>query len=254
MKLAVAAVVVAYLGLCVLVFLVQRSLIYFPQPSSLGARDTTVVVPASDAQVVASLRARSGPKALVYFGGNGEDVTLGIDALAAPFPEHALYLLHYRSYGRSGGKPSEAALVADALALFDLAHREHAQVEVVGRSLGSGIAVRVASARPVARLVLVTPYDSLLAVAAARYPLLPVRWLMLDRFESWRHAPRVRAPTLVIAAERDEIIPRASTERLLAHFAPGVATLKVIANADHNSVSAQPEYGPILGGSTAPAR
>jgi pimeloyl-ACP methyl ester carboxylesterase len=252
MKLAVAAIVVAYLGVCLFVFLVQRSLIYFPPPSSLGVRDTTVVVPARDARVVATARARPGPKALVYFGGNGEDVTLAVAGLATSFPEHALYLLHYRSYGESGGKPSEAALVADGRALFDLAQREHAQVEVVGRSLGSGVAVQVASSRSVARLVLVTPYDSLLAIAAARYPWLPVRWLMLDRFESWRYAPQVRAPTLVIAAERDEVIARASTERLLAHFAPGIATLRVIANADHNSVSEQPEYGPILGGSIAP--
>ena len=254
MRLALAAVALAYVAICVLVFFVQRSLIYFPQPSSLGDRDTTIAVPATDAHVVASVRPRPGPKAVVYFGGNGEDVTLSIPGLAASFPEHALYLLQYRSYGRSGGKPSETALVADAFALFDLAHREHAEVEVVGRSLGSGIAVQVAAARPVARLVLVTPYDSLLAIATTRFPFLPVSWLLLDRYESSRYASRVTAPTHVIAAEHDEVIPRASTERLLARFAPGIATLKVIANADHNSVSEQPEYGPILGGSTTPER
>ena len=253
MRLAIAAVALAYLAICVLVFFVQRSLIYFPQPSSLGDRDTTIDVPATDARVVASVRPRPGAKAVVYFGGNAEDVTSSIPRLAASFPEHALYLLHYRGYGRSGGKPSEKALVGDALALFDLAQREHASVEVVGRSLGSGVAVQVASARPVARLVLVSPYDSLMAIARARFPFLPVSLLMLDRYDSSSHAPKVTAPTLVIAAENDEVIPRASTERLLARFAPGIATLEVIANADHNSVSEQPEYGPILGGSTRPS-
>ena len=101
-----------------------------------------------------------------------------------------------------------------------------------------------------ARLVLITPYDSVLAIAAARFPYLPVGWLLLDRYESSRHAARVTAPTLIVAAENDEVIPRASTERLLAHFRPGIATLKVIPNGDHNSVSDQPDYGPILGGST----
>jgi pimeloyl-ACP methyl ester carboxylesterase len=250
MTLTLALAAAAYVGLCVLVFVVQRSLIYFPQPSSLGDRDTLVVVPVTDARVVASARPRAGPKAIVYLGGNGEDVTLSIAGLAASFPQHALYLLHYRGYGRSGGKPSETALVGDALALFDLVHREHALVEVVGRSLGTGIAVQVASARPVARLVLVTPYDSVLAIAASRFPYLPVRWLLLDRYESSRHAARVTAPTLIVAAENDEVIPRASTERLLAHFRPGIATLKTIPNGDHNSVSDQPDYGPILGGST----
>lgn len=252
MRLALAVIALAYVAICVLVFFVQRSLIYFPQPSSLADRDTTIGVPAADARVVASVRQRDGAKAVVYFGGNAEDVTLSIPGLAASFPEHALYLLHYRGYGRSGGKPSEKALVGDALALFDLAHRDHASIEVVGRSLGSGIAVQVASARPVARLVLVTPYDSLAAIAATRFPFLPVSLLMLDRYDSSSRAPSVTAPTLVIAAEHDEVIPRASSERLLARFAPGIATLKVIANADHNSVSEQPEYGPILGGSSRP--
>ena len=250
MRLAVAAVGVialAYVGVCAFVFAIQRSLIYYPQPSSLGDRDTTVTLPASGAHVVASVRDRPGANAVVYFGGNAEDVTQSIAGLAAAFPTHALYLLHYRGYGASGGSPSEAALVGDALALFDLAHREHAAVEVVGRSLGSGIAVQVASARPVARLVLVTPYDSLGAIAASHFPFLPVGWLLRDRYESDRFAASVTAPTLLVAAERDEVIPRASTERLLARFRPGVATLRVVAG-DHNSVSEQPDYGPILGG------
>ena len=244
---AIAAIALAYVGVCVFVFAIQRSLIYYPQPSSLGDRDTTVTLPVAGAHVVASVRERAGAKAVVYFGGNAEDVTLSIPGLAAAFPGHALYLLHYRGYGASGGAPSEAALVGDALALFDLAQREHAAVEVVGRSLGSGIAVQVASARPAARLVLVTPYDSLVAIASSHFPYLPVAWLLRDRYESDRHAAMVGAPTLVIAADRDEVIPRASTDRLLARFRPGVATLHVIAG-DHNSVSEQPDYGPILGG------
>jgi len=250
---AFAAVALAWVGVCAFVFAIQRSLVYFPQPSSLGERDTTVPLPVAGAHVVASVRPRPGADAVVYFGGNAEDVTQSIAGLAAAFPAHALYLLHYRGYGASGGKPSEAVIVADALALFDLAQRGHAKVEVVGRSLGSGVAVQVASARPVARLVLVTPYDSLVAIAARRFPYLPVSWLLLDRYESDRNAAAVTARTLVIAAARDEVIPRASTERLLARFRPGVATLRVVAG-DHNSVSEQPDYGPILGGAPIESR
>ena len=121
----------------------------------------------------------------------------------------------------SAGTPSEAAIVADALALFDEARREHRDVVVVGRSLGSGVAVRVASLRPVARVVLVTPYDSIQEIAAARFAFFPVRWLLRDKFESWKYAPAVTAPTLLIAAEHDEVIPRASTELLLTRFKTG---------------------------------
>ena len=250
---AVAAIALAYVAVCVFVFAIQRSLIYYPQPSSLGGRDTTLTLPIADAHVVVSVRERPGTKAVVYFGGNAEDVTQSIRGLAAAFPEHALYLLHYRGYGGSGGSPSEAALAGDALALFDLAHREHASVEVVGRSLGSGVAVQLASARPAARLVLVTPYDSLVAIASSHFPVLPVAWLLRDRYESDRHAANISAPTLLVAADRDEVIPRASTERLLARFRPGVATLRVVAG-DHNSVSEQADYGPILGGAAIERR
>jgi pimeloyl-ACP methyl ester carboxylesterase len=250
---AVAAIALAYVAVCVFVFAIQRSLIYYPQPSSLGDRDTTVTLPIADAHVAASVREQPGTKAVVYFGGNAEDVTQSIPGLAEAFPEHSLYLLHYRGYGRSGGTPSEAALVGDALALFDLAHREHGSVEVVGRSLGSGVAVQVAAARPAARLVLVTPYDSLVAIASSHFPYLPVAWLLRDRYQSDRHAARIGTPTLLIAADRDEVIPRASTERLLARFRPGVATLRVVAG-DHNSVSEQPDYGPILGGAAIERR
>ena len=82
------------------------------------------------------------------------------------------------------------------------------------------------------RLVLVTPYDSLQEIAAGLYPWMPVRWLLRDKYESWRYAPRVRAPTVLIEAEHDEVIPRASTRQLLERFAPGVASLVVVPGAE----------------------
>jgi pimeloyl-ACP methyl ester carboxylesterase len=115
-------------------------------------------------------------------------------ALSVAFPDRAIYLLHYRGYGGSSGTPSEKALFADALTLFDEVRTKHSSVDVVGRSLGSGVAVYVASLRPVARLVLVTPFDSLEGLAALRFPYVPVKWLLRDKFESWRFAPQVTAP------------------------------------------------------------
>jgi uncharacterized protein len=78
---------------------------------------------------------------------------------------------------------------------------------VIGRSLGSGVAIHVASERRVERLLLVTPYDSLLKIAAGQFRYFPLTWLMLDKFESWRYAPKVTAPTQLIAAQYDEVIP-----------------------------------------------
>lgn len=240
------ALVVGYLGLCLGLFLFQRSLIYFPQPRSHGSGATTIALPVHGARVLVSIRPRDGPQAVVYFGGNAEDVSLSLPDLAAAFPAHALYLLHYRGYGGSSGNPTEAALFDDGLALLDKVLATHPQVVVVGRSLGSGVAVRVASLRPVARLVLVTPFDSLQDLAAAQFPLFPVKWLLRDKYESWRHAAQVIAPTLLLAAEHDEVIPRWSTENLLQRFAPGRASLEVVPGTSHNTISEHPRYADLL--------
>ena len=120
---------------------------------------------------------------------------------------------------------------------------------MIGRSLGSGVATRLASQRPAARLVLVTPYDSLQELAAAQFAAFPVRWLLQDKFESGRHVAQVRAPTLLIAAEHDEVIPRASTEQLFARFAKGQAALHVLPRTSHNTISGHPLYWQLLSGS-----
>lgn len=243
--LAVAAIF--YLGLCAAIFLNQRNLIYFPQTRSMNS-GATLSLSVEGEQVLVTAHERSGPKALLYFGGNAEDVSYSLPSLSTAFPDHAIYLMHYRGYGGSSGSPSEAALVADALALFDKAHADHRNIVVVGRSLGSGVAVQLASLRPVARLVLVTPYDSLQELAARQFPYFPVRWLLLDKFESWRYAERIGVPTLVVAAEHDVVIPRTNTEALYKRFRAGVASFKVVAGASHNTISESSEYMRLLTG------
>jgi len=238
--------VLIYLGLCAALFAFQRSLIYFPQPRSAGNGATTMALPVEGAQVLVTVRAKSGHQAVVYFGGNAEDVTHSLPSLATAFPEHAIYLMHYRGYGGSTGHPSESALFADSLALFDKVRQQHASVAVIGRSLGSGVAVHLASVRPVTRLVLVTPYDSIQELAARQFPYFPVRWLLRDKFESWKYAAQVQAPTLVIAAEFDEVIPRASTDSLYAHFPAGIASFRVVPRQNHNSISDNPDYLQLL--------
>jgi pimeloyl-ACP methyl ester carboxylesterase len=231
-----------YAAACLALFLLQRSFIYFPpaQAALQAPRVSTMTVPG--AEVIVSERPRAGRRAVIYFGGNGEDVTMNLPMLDAAFPEHALYLLHYRGYSGSTGKPTEEALVADAMLLFDRVAAGHAEVVLIGRSLGSAIALRVASQRPVHKLVLITPFDSLAALAARQFPYFPVRWLLRDRYEAGRYAPAVKAPTLLITAGQDEIIPARNTARLFARFAGGVATQTVIAGAGHNSISATAAY------------
>jgi pimeloyl-ACP methyl ester carboxylesterase len=235
-----------YIVLCLALFLAQRSFIYFPRPKSASDNSPTLILNVDGERILVSTRLRTDSDAVIYFGGNAEDVSRSLPTLADAFPERSLYALNYRGYGGSTGKPSEPALIADALTLFDRVHTEHPHITIIGRSLGSGVAVRIASMRPVERLVLVTPYDSLANIAAIHYPYFPVRWLLLDKFESWRYAPKVTAPTKMIAAQNDEVIPFASTESLYKRLPQSQATLTVIKGVGHNDISDSPEYIRLL--------
>jgi pimeloyl-ACP methyl ester carboxylesterase len=104
----------------------------------------------------------------------------------------------------------------------------------------------LAAARPVSRLVLVTPYDSILGIAQEQFAWFPVRWLLRDKYESWRYAPSIAAPVLVLAAEHDEVIPRASTELLRTRFRQGNLRYIVIPGTGHNTISQNAAYWEAL--------
>lgn len=239
-------VAIVYVGLCAALFFFQRSLIYYPQPRPYGEASATLPLSVDGAELVISVRAHEGPNAIVYFGGNGENVTYNLPSFSAAFPEHALYLMNYRGYGGSSGSPNEADIARDALALFDYVHARHPNVIVMGRSLGSGVAIRLASQRPATKLVLITPFASIAELGASHFPWLPVKWLIRDRYESWRYAPLIDVPTLLVVAEHDEIIPRASTDALYARFRSGIANLRIIPATGHNTISATPMYVEML--------
>jgi pimeloyl-ACP methyl ester carboxylesterase len=241
--IALAGSAILYLAVCAAMFAYQRSLLYYPQPRRLvTGPDSTLTLRVQGMQLIITIRRHAGSKALIYFGGNAEDVSASLAEFSQAFPEYALYLLHYRGYGGSTGSPTEAANHSDARALFQAVLAQHPDVAVIGRSLGSGVAIRLASEAPVSRLVLVTPYDSIEEIAAGMYPYLPVRWLLRDRYESWKYAPLIRIPTTLIEAENDEVIPRASTEKLFARFRAGIATMTVIAGVGHDDIGAAGAY------------
>ena len=239
-------VAILFAGLCGVLFVFQRSLIYFPQPRSYQHGTNLITLQVGTGTVLVSTRLNAGSDALIYFGGNAEDVSRNMPGFSVAFPNYAIYLLHYPGYGGSPGSPSEQAIFADALALFDDVRAEHKNIVVVGRSLGSGVAVRLASLRPVERLVLVTPYDSLGDVAAHNYPFLPVRWLLRDKFESWKYAPQVTAPTRIVVAEQDEVSPRTSTDRLRTRFQNGIVSYVVVPGVGHNTISGSADYLSLL--------
>lgn len=224
----------AYLGLCALLYFAQRSQIYFPVPESDPPGATAIRLAGDGVLLKIWALVRPGPRALIYFGGNAEEVSANLAPFASAFPDHSLYLVNYRGYGGSGGQPSEAGLFADATAVFDQLRTRHGEISVIGRSLGSGVAAHLASEREVRRLVLVTPFDSMVNVAGSHFRYLPVRLLLRDRYDSASRVPAIRAPTLVVIAGADEIVQRARSEALVEAFPPSQVEVMVVENASHN--------------------
>jgi len=237
-----AVVAVAYLALVAFVYATQRGQIYFPTPESHNPPAQALWVDSDGERIKVWVVARPESRALLYFGGNAEDVANNIDLFAEAFPDRSLYLVNYRGYGGSGGRPSEAGLRADALAIFDHVRRERAEIAVMGRSLGSGVAVQLAAERPVERLVLVTAYDSLVNVAREYFRWLPVGLLLWDRYDSAGRAREIDVPVLIVIAGEDEIIRRARSEALADAFAPEQTQVEVIPDVGHNTLDWSPAY------------
>lgn len=250
----------AYLVVCLYMYTQQNAILFPGAPHTPTAGTTMLLLPdtdeanvqistdtTTDADTINHTEINHADSAVLYFGGNAEDAASSYPALKKAHPHHAIYIMHYRGYTPSTGQASEKTLFADAAALYQMAQSRHQHIKIIGRSLGTGIACWLASHLETEKLVLVTPYDSMVNVAASHYPYLPVRWLLHNRFESWQYAPKITAPTLVIEAELDETIPPASTRGLLPHFADGVATHVVVEGAMHNTLLEHSSYIPLLG-------
>jgi len=248
LKIALAVAI----GLPIVVYLLQDRLLFYPQPLSQARRAAIaerypaveeILLRAADGTRVHAWRVRAAPGSplVLYFGGNAEEVSWMLDVVGDPragaTPGVSWLLLDYRGYGASEGAPSESALVADARMLFDHVQEtvegERGPMFAFGRSLGSGVAVALAASRPLAGVMLVTPFDSAVAVAKRYYPYLPVDWILKHRFESIVHAPRMRIPLLCVIAERDDVIPPAHGERLYAAWG-GPKRKLLLPGAGHN--------------------
>jgi pimeloyl-ACP methyl ester carboxylesterase len=235
-----------YVAICALLFFRQRSMIYYPTPEASNARAEDLRIKTEDATIQLWRLSADSTDALLYFGGNAEDVSGNIDDFGKHFSGHAIYLANYRGYGASTGTPSESAILRDAEILFDEVSGQHRNVIVVGRSLGSGVAVHLATARDVARLVLITPYDSIANVAADKFPIFPVSLLLRDRFDSVRLAALIDIPTLVVAAQEDEIIPVKHARALSNTIRRDLLKFVIIDGAGHNTIGEFAEYREAL--------
>jgi uncharacterized protein len=221
-------VLLAYALVCVAMFVFQRRLQYFPDPSPMNpaaaglAPAASEILPTADGErlVVWWVAPRHAAQPVyLYLHGNGAH----LHARAARFARlveggAGLYAVSWRGYGGSTGAPSEAGLLADARAAHaELARRVGPErIVLYGESLGSTVAVMLAAEAPVRALLLDSSFDSALAVARAAYPWLPVGWLLRDRFRADLAAPRVAVPVQQVHCSADPVTPLAAARALHA--------------------------------------
>lgn len=193
---------------------------------------------------IPAARAAPGEKVVVLgFGGNAWNADSEAVFLHELFPDAEVVVFFYRGYRPSTGQPSTAALLADAPLLYDqvITTVGPARVVAVGFSIGSGVAAYLASQRPLAGLILVTPFDSLEAVARAHYPWMPVGWLLRHRLSSVEFVRMLDIPVAMVAAARDTVVPPAHTNELRRHIAHLILD-RTISGTGHNDIYPHPDF------------
>lgn len=236
------ALLAVYLLLAAFLYAYQRKLIYFPMPADSSFVADEITIDNEGTRLHGWVLNPGRAQALLYFGGNSELITHRRGFFEDVFSDYSVYLINYRGYGHSEGRPSETALFSDALAIYDRLCQQHDSIIAYGRSLGSGIAVYLAAERQLDRLILLTPYDSIARLAQKLYPMFPVQLLLKDRFDSASRADQVDEPVLITSAEFDREVPLPHTLALKRRFTRAPLTYRSIAGAAHNNIVDFPDY------------
>jgi len=243
LKLLIGAVA-AYALICLVAYLGQRKLMYFPdtervQPADEGldgVSERVLATPDGERLIAWYGKARRGQPTLLYFHGNGGGLSMRASRIEHFMLEGwGVYMLAYRGFSGSTGHPTEANNMADARLAYGALLKEGVlprSVILYGESLGTGIAARLATEREVVGVILDAPYTSVVDVGAAAYPFLPVRALLIDRYETTKYIANVKVPLLILHGDRDPIVPVAMG-REVARLANEPKRLVIIPNGGH---------------------
>jgi pimeloyl-ACP methyl ester carboxylesterase len=189
-------------------------------------------------------RDRAGERLVVLgFGGNAWNADSLAAYLHGLFPDAEVVAFHYRGYRPSTGRPSAAALLADAPVVYDHVRETigTGRVVAMGLSIGAGVAAHLAARRPLAGLILVSPFDSLEALAREHFPWVPVGWLLRHHMSTVEFVRGLATPTALIAAGHDTIVPPRRTEAVRRAI-PTLVLDRTIAHADHNDLYDRPDF------------
>jgi uncharacterized protein len=250
-----AFVAFAVIALVALLFFGQRALVFpVPRPSRTPSSGELLRLPST---VATWLAPAPGQPVLVHFHGNGEQLA-DLDGVTTLLHQQGFGVLavEYPGYGLAPGSPSETSLLRAGEEAVSFARDRLGippeRLVLQGQSLGSGVAAALAARGRTARLVLISPYTSVADLSRQVIPLVPLGWLVRDRFDTRAIAPYVATPVLIVHGDRDEVIPFAMGEQLAAAF-PN-ARLHRIAGGDHNDLWSEhvDELIAVIGAFTTP--
>jgi len=190
----------------------------------------------------------SNKNLLIYFGGNGEEVSHVVNWVST-YTDYSIVLFNYRGYGLSEGKPGEKILCSDALEIYDhFINRTDSNSEnvvVMGRSIGTGVATYLANERDVDAVILVSPYDSLVSVAEKRFFFIPAECLLKHKFKSIDRAPSITVPLTILFVVDDEIISPLHSKRLASKWGGEVEIIE-FSGVGHDSILNKEEYWNVI--------
>lgn len=207
-----------YFGVVIFVYSIQDQMLYSPSramrgtPEQVGLEYQSLRIVTKDQEQIAGWFIPGGEKTVLYFHGNGDNIS-GRLSHAKLWHDlgFSMLLIDYRGYGESTGEPIEVGLYTDALAAWGYLTIERGipaeQIVVVGESLGGGVATWLSSNRPNAGLILDATFTSVPDVAARQYPWLPVRLLARNHFRSIDRMEQIHSPVLIMHSPNDQLIP-----------------------------------------------
>jgi fermentation-respiration switch protein FrsA (DUF1100 family) len=217
-----------YLAVLTFLYFYQRHMMYFPgdarpAPEALGiSAPEIVVLNPEDGLMIEGWfwpPSKAGYETIVFFHGNGQDYQYWMNKLKL-FRDQGYGTLHaeYRAYGGNPGRPSEDGFYRDAKAymnwLQQVKRTDFGQIVLYGESLGTGIAVQMATEFPVKAMLLESAYTSVADVAQSKYPIFPVHWLLKDQYQSIQKIAALKMPKFFIHAAQDQVIPIRFGQRL----------------------------------------
>lgn len=250
LKISSVLVVLIYLGICTLLYVKQDDLLFHPKPISKTdviellknnpVFDTLSFVMNDNIKISLYVSKDSSNHKwpiLIYFGGNAEEVSHLMEKKSY-FKNLKFVLVNYRSFGLSQGVISEKNMFSDALEIYDYLKTrkdiDFDNMNVLGRSIGTGVATYLASQRNIKSTVLITPYESMIDVAQEKYPFVPIAWLIKHPFNSKKYAVSVNSKMLAVISKNDVVIPKQHAYNLIKAWKGKVVSKEY--EEDHSSI------------------